>query len=447
MDIGRIQIIQNKIDKGIKNCLNSLEISDNIGLTESKMYSCECLYEAYEKSGNTSLAFKYFKLFQSEKDSLINENNTKAIIEKSLQYNYDKQQYQDSLSRSAEEKRQALIQREKDIKKEAEIQKQRAYSIATGIGFILMLGLAFVLYKGYQSKQKANKIILKQKYAVEEQKEIIEEKNKEIVDSISYAKRIQNAILPSPQTMGKILPESFVYFNPKDIVSGDFYWIDGKGEYSYFAAVDCTGHGVPGALVSVVGHNSLNRVLNEYKVSLPSKMLDKLNDIVEETFSKNSSNVKDGMDIALCRLNQETLKLDYSGANNPLYIIRNSNKVIASELADYKILENEENGQTLIEVKANKQPIGDYEFKKPFTNHTFQLFPGDSIYIFSDGFADQFGGEKGKKFMYKPFKRMLTEVSTFSMNNQRIKIESIFSQWKSGVEQIDDVCILGVKIV
>jgi tetratricopeptide (TPR) repeat protein len=446
LDIGRTLVYQKKVKEGIANCTKSLNLSNELGLSESKMHACECLFEAYEKIGNISLAYKYYKLYENEKDSLLNQNNTKAITEKIMQYSFDKQQYQDSLRRAAEDRRLALIQKEKDINKEAEIQKQRAYSIAAGIGFILMLGLAFVLYKGYQNKQKANEIILKQKHAVEEQKEVIEEKNREIVDSISYAKRIQDAILPSQKTIGTILSEAFVYFNPKDIVSGDFYWVDKKDEYAFFAAVDCTGHGVPGALVSVVGHNGLNRVLNEFQINQPAEMLDKLTEIVEETFSKSSSSINDGMDLALCKLNTKTLVLEYAGANNPLYIIRDSSLIKDKEFNNFKTLTNKNNGKTLIEIKANKQPIGYYEYKKPFVNHQFQLIEGDNIYIFSDGFADQFGGEKGKKFMYKPFKKMLMELSNYSMKDQRSKIEAIFSQWKTGLEQIDDVCILGVKI-
>jgi serine phosphatase RsbU (regulator of sigma subunit) len=268
--------------------------------------------------------------------------------------------------------------------------------------------------------------IAEQNTKLEHQKAEIEEKTNDILDSIKYAERIQTAILPTDETLNNIFDgEHFVLYKPKDIVSGDFYWADRFGSEAIFAAVDCTGHGVPGAFVSIVGFNGLNRTVNEFDLRKPGEILDKLADLVVGTFAKSESQIKDGMDIALCNINYETQTLTYSGANNPLIIIRDGE---------------------LIETKANKQPIGEFHNRVPFTTHEFKLQKGDCVYVFSDGYADQFGGEKGKKFKGKALKQLLLEISKFNMTEQRTKLDEAFEIWKGDFEQLDDVCLFGVKI-
>ncbi len=430
--LGNLKIENKQERQGIKECKESLAIAEELGLLDVKMEACDCLADAYDRLNQEKESYRYFKKYIAYRDSLNNRENTRAITQKAMSYEFERIQYQDSLQRAEVERVRELAQKEKDLEKEAQIERQQLYTVAGGVGFLLMLGLAFVLFRGYKNKQKANEIITAQKeevehqkVAVEEQKEIIEEKNREIVDSISYAKRIQSAILPSDDTFKKVLPEAFVMFQPKDIVSGDFYWLDTKGDEVFFAAVDCTGHGVPGAMVSVVGHNGLNRVLKEFQITQPAAMLDKLNELVEETFEHSSESVKDGMDMGICSLNRKTNVLNYAGANNPLYLVRDGE---------------------LIEYKADKQPIGKFDYRKPFNNHEIQLQKDDAIYIFSDGYADQFGGPKGKKFMYKPFKRMLTNIANQNILEQKKKLESAFLEWKGDLEQIDDVCVFGVRV-
>lgn len=452
--LGRLNLGNGDTQKGIGLCKESFAIADELGLVETLRNACSCLYSGYEQKGDITEAFKYYKLYIQSKDSLTNKENTRSITQKAMQYEFDKIQFKDSLNRAEEAKRLELIQKEKDLKKEAELHRQQVYTIAGGVGVILMMGLAFVLFRGYKNKQKANEIISAQKQEVEHQKEavelqksIIEEKNNEIVDSITYAKRIQKTILPTDENIASLLPESFVFFRPKDIVSGDFYWVEKKKDYVFFAAVDCTGHGVPGALVSVVGYNGLNRVLREFHIYEPAAMLDRLNLIVEETFSKSTDSIKDGMDIAICRLDLKKMELQYAGANNPLYLVRNAadeNDPLEA-MAERKTL-NEENNTTLFEIKADKQPIGKYDFRHPFTNHTISLKKEDSIYVFSDGFADQFGGVKGKKFMYRPFKRLLTTLTENKMTKQLAQLSKVYDDWKGEYEQIDDVCVIGVKV-
>jgi len=217
-----------------------------------------------------------------------------------------------------------------------------------------------------------------------------------------------------------------VLFSPKDIVSGDFYWMTEKNDKFYFAVADCTGHGVPGAFVSIVGNNGLHRAVNEFGIDKPSEILDKVNELVEETFRQSSSKqIKDGMDIALCSYDRRTKVLEFSGANNPLYHISHG---------------------ILTEIKGDKQPIGAFENRKKFTDKVVRLSSGDTIYIFSDGYCDQFGGPSRKKFKYNQFKNMLLSIQQKAMSEQKSFLHKTIESWKGDLEQVDDICVIGVKI-
>jgi len=254
---------------------------------------------------------------------------------------------------------------------------------------------------------------------------IIKEKNDDIIQSINYALRIQKAILPSVDNFKKYLPNSFVLYKPKDIVAGDFYWIEIKEGAIHFAAADCTGHGVPGAMVSVVCNNGLNRAVREYNLTDPGEILNKTRQIVIEEFEKSEEDVKDGMDIALCLLKGN--KLMYAGAHNPLWIIRKGACIIE-------------------EVKADKQPIGKFNSLKPYAVHSIELNDGDTFYLFTDGYVDQFGGEKGKKFKANAFRELLLSIQDKNMEEQKTKIDLVFENWKGNLEQVDDVCVIGVRL-
>jgi serine phosphatase RsbU (regulator of sigma subunit) len=255
----------------------------------------------------------------------------------------------------------------------------------------------------------------------------IEHKNREIIDSITYAKRIQEAILLPLPLVKNHLPDSFILFKPKDIVAGDFYWVDELDDLVIFAAADCTGHGVPGAMVSVVCHNALNTAIREFKLTDPGQILDKTRELVIKQFSKSTEDVKDGMDISLCVLHKKTLELTYSGANNPLWLLRKDDAEV-------------------FEIRPNKQPVGKGDMSRQFDSHTIQLSKGDLVYIFSDGFADQFGGDRGKKYKYKPFKDLLAANRNNGMDKQCDLINREFENWKKDLEQVDDICVIGVRV-
>lgn len=270
--------------------------------------------------------------------------------------------------------------------------------------------------------------VVKQKEEIEKQNEKISELYTEVTDSIRYAKRLQEAILPPDDLVKRILPNSFVLYKPKDIVSGDFYWIEEKNEKVYFASVDCTGHGVPGAFMSIVGYNALNNALG--KCDTPAEILDSLNKEISQTLHRNSTTgttTKDGMDLSLCCFNPKTLELEYSGAYNPLYIIRNND---------------------IEQIKADKFPIGSYFDGEPqyYTNHVIQLQKNDYVYIFSDGYADQFGGPKGKKFMYKQFRDFLLDLVGKKMDIQHHFLNNNIEHWKGALEQVDDILVIGLHI-
>ncbi|MBN2682425.1 MAG: SpoIIE family protein phosphatase [Bacteroidales bacterium] len=266
-------------------------------------------------------------------------------------------------------------------------------------------------------------------YRLEVAYEKIEIQNKHITDSIRYAKRIQNAILPPDHLIKQLLRDSFILYKPKDIVSGDFYWIAQKENYILFSAVDCTGHGVPGAFMSIVGNDQLAYIVNVQGIVNPGKILDELNIGVTNSLRRDSaqSNVRDGMDIALCAVDFEERKLQYAGAYNPLYLIRNNE---------------------LVEYKADKSPIGSHEPDESdkYQNHEIDLLPGDCIYVFSDGYADQFGGPVNKKIMYKRFRQILLDIHKSPMEKQKELLEKNLFEWMGTNEQVDDILVIGVKI-
>lgn len=401
--LGDLLSRQNKPDDAIGFLLQSLEINETLGTKAEMGENYKAISKVLEQQGDYIQSLHYIKLENEINADLYTSENSEKVAEMNALYE--------------------INEKEKEILKQevyADLQQSQKTWLIVGslIGFILLFIIVGISVKGNLDKRKTNQTL-------ELQKLQIEIKNRDITDSIQYAKRIQGAILPSEKLIKKYLKDSFILYLPKDIVAGDFYWIDTKGDNVLFAAADCTGHGVPGAMVSVVCHNALNRAVNEFNLAEPAKILDKVTELVIETFEQSDANITDGMDIALCSLNLITNDLQYSGANNSLYIVRD---------------------KELIETKSNKQPIGKYTNIKPFTNHQQTVAKADKIYLFTDGYADQFGGEKGKKYKYKQFKELLVQNRNASMSEQLNFLFDSFNNWKGDLEQIDDVCVIGVKI-
>ncbi len=281
--------------------------------------------------------------------------------------------------------------------------------------------------RGLEAKvQERTEEMVRQKDEVERQSRKVVELYKNVTDSIRYAKRLQESILPPEKRIKELLPDSFVLYRPKDIVSGDFYWVQRVGDKVLFAAVDCTGHGVPGAFMSLVGHNGLNQAIRQRRFVHPSEVLMDLNQIAYEMLHRDRDQfVRDGMDIALCALDTERMELEYAGANSPLYLVRDGN---------------------VMQYTADKRPIGGFEPDGTgFTDHRIKLKKGDVVYIFSDGYADQFGGEKGKKFMYRQFRELLSSIHTQPMDRQKGLLIEALNEWKGPHEQVDDILVIGMR--
>jgi len=418
--MGLVYIKQKQYKKAEESLLKGTELSKEMG---AKFYLKDAyrnlseLDSALALSSSTSLqqrgdyaikALEYYKLYTIYRDSLDNQDMREKTIKQGISYDFEKQK---AIDKSEQEKKDALAN--------AELKQQTFQRNAFIGGFVLMILLAGISYRNFKRKKKDNTIII-------HQKELVEEKQKEILDSIEYALRIQTAILPPSKIVKQYLENSFILYKPKDIVAGDFYWMETVNDLVLFAACDCTGHGVPGAMVSVVCHNALNRAVREFGLTQPAAILDKTAEIVIENFSKSEEDIKDGMDISLCAYNPKTKTVQWAGANNPLWLLQNGE---------------------LIETKANKQPIGRNENNKPFTNHTFTLKTGEIIYLFTDGFADQFGGDTGeKKLTKKRFKDLILSVQNKSLQEQGITLDKFITEYRKGVEQIDDILVMGVKV-
>jgi ligand-binding sensor domain-containing protein/serine phosphatase RsbU (regulator of sigma subunit) len=311
------------------------------------------------------------------------------------------------------------------------------YIISMLIGISLIYGYVKMREQNLQKSRWRLKeeVAIRTKELSEEKEKLqkayseIDEKNKDITDSIHYAKRIQEAILPPDSLIKQLVPESFVFYKPKDIVSGDFYWIEQWGPQTLIAAADCTGHGVPGAFMSLVAHNILTQTVNVLGLAKPSLILNETNSQLSKKLNQDpeEATVRDGMDIALCAINYKKSTMEFAGANNPLWIIRNN---------------------AVIEVNGDKFPVGAFigEELQLFTNHEWEFQKGDMIYIFTDGFADQFGGPKGKKFKYKPFQELLLAIHQKSMEEQKAILEKTNAEWQGSLEQIDDILVIGIRV-
>ena len=280
--------------------------------------------------------------------------------------------------------------------------------------------------------------------------EIIEEKNKDIRDSINYAQRIQKAILSDVNEIKEKIPESFILFKPKDIVSGDFYWFSQKEGTTFIAAADCTGHGVPGAFMSMIANSFLNEIVNEKHILRPDLILNSLRDKIIKALRQTGESMenKDGLDITFCAIKGNALS--YSGANNPLWIVRNIESV--SQFDELPSAKNARSSSTsgqekckLVEIPPDKQPIGTHPNSHPFKLHTLELMQGDAVYLFTDGYADQFGGPKKKKYMYRHLADLLLSVHEKNMDEQKEILESTINNWKGDLEQIDDILVIGMK--
>lgn len=406
--------------KAISYYDSALVITKQIQSADDFIYNYKGLSETYEMMGNDKEAFKYYRLYKQWNDSINNNQNSKKITQMELDYKY-----------KSEQKEKDLIQKNKDLITQEKISNQK-YIIWSGIigSLLLVVFLGFTI-KTNIARKKINAKLQSFNAEITRQKDVIEEKNNEITDSITYASRIQQGVIPDEQEMKMLFPQHFVFFRPRNIVSGDFYWANrvAANNHALLAVADCTGHGVPGAFMSLVGNTLLNQTLNNKVTDTPAKALDYINQQLPKTIKSKTSTgtIKDGMEIAMCEFDFDTLTMSFAGANTNIYVVRNG----------------------VIQIyKGDKQPIGENFSDKiiPYTNHVIQLQKGDCVYLITDGYADQFGGQKGKKFKYKPLEDLFSNVAGKEPEQQKEIISETFNNWKLNHEQVDDVLVVGIKV-
>ncbi|MBU8893680.1 MAG: tetratricopeptide repeat protein [Bacteroidales bacterium] len=402
MLIGDLYKSKGDMKNAKKHLSLGLDIAKEVGALAEIGDVYNLLSQIYKTEFKYKEALEYHELFFAINDSLFNTEKSRQIQEIETRYETKKKEQQIK-----------NLENEKTIK-DLQIKKQKHFSIFLLSGFVSILIFLLILF--YQIKK------------IRRAKDLLAFQKKQITDSIEYASRIQTAVLPPGEYISKLIPEHFILYKPRDIVSGDFYWITHKDEKIVIAAVDCTGHGVPGAFMSMLGFAFLNEIVNKNTELKASTILNQLRDYVKESLHQTGKDdeTKDGMDIALCIIDPENLRLQYSGAYNPLYLIRNDN---------------------FISLKADRMPIGIHIIEKEsFTNHEIDIQTGDVVYIFTDGYIDQFGGPDVRKFKLLPFKEMLIRIKDMPMDEQKKVLEDEFYKWKGNYEQIDDVLVMGIRI-
>ncbi|MEK6616342.1 MAG: SpoIIE family protein phosphatase, partial [Bacteroidota bacterium] len=409
---------QKDFNQSAKYALSALAIADSINDAEQIKNATEILSNDYFDLKQFKKSLFYYKRFSAVKDTITNVEGAKKLAQKESQMEYEQR-----------EQKLKSEQDQKDKDALAEKRKQEIIKWSVSGGLLLVVVFAGFIFRSLRITSKQKSLIEKQKLLVDEQKQLVEEKNKDITDSIHYAKRIQRALLASDTLLNKNLPEYFVFYKPKDIVSGDFYWAAFVNGKFLIITADCTGHGVPGAFMSLLNISLLNEITLQRKITQPDLILNEIREHIISTLNPEGTETesKDGMDCMLCTFDFINNKLEFSAANNPLWIVKN--------------------GETEIqEFKPDKQPVGFHSVYKPFTLQSTSLEKGDIIYSFTDGFADQFGGSKGKKFKYKQLEDILLTHSHLPMREQKNILNKTFEQWKGNLEQIDDVLVIGVRV-
>ncbi len=424
-DIGSVYVKTGKFSESEKYLHQSLALSESISDIEGVKEINQNLGELYDTLAKITaepakakeyyrLSLMHYKKFISTRDSIVNIEKIKKQTQAEMN---DELQRQEEMLKEKHEKEQAIA--------EEKNQKQQIIIWFALGGLLIVAVFSVLLFNRFRLTRKQNSII-------ELQKRTVEEKNKDITDSINYAKKIQEAIFSEKEVKYQIFPDAFVLLLPRDIVSGDFYWFAEKNGRRLIAAVDCTGHGVPGAFMSMIGNYFLQEVVSERGIVQPDLVLSELRHLVINSLKQRGGEgeTKDGMDMALLSFDDRSSTVEYAGANNPLWLVRQNDG--KPELTEYE---------------PNKRPIGYYQGRSlPFNNHRIGLQKGDALYIFTDGYADQFGGPQGKKLKDRGFKDVLLSISHLPMLEQEKMLLSKFHEWKGTLEQVDDVCVIGIRV-
>lgn len=425
LQLGEFYSETGKIKQAILSYEEALALAKKIGALSSEINALKKLADLNTELSNYKVANKYYYDYSELKDSVFKTESAEKIAEMDALYQTEKQANEIT----------ALNEQKKAQENELKINGMQRNMLLGGV--VVLFIIAFLIFNRYRLKQRSNLELQSAYNEIQVNRDEIALQKKEIMDSIYYAKRIQEAILPTPGLLNKFFTEHFVFYRPKDVVSGDLYWFSQVKNTIMLAAVDCTGHGVPGAFMSVIGVDHLNHLVNDKQITDPAKVLTEMDHGIFSSFAKDDSGkeIQDGMDIALCSIDLDTKVLNFSGAHRPLIHVRDN---------------------IVTELKPTKASIGGYlSDKKTFSNNSLQLQKGDCIYMFTDGYADQFGGPRGKKFKYKQLIDLILNNVNDSMEIQKQKLSSTFENWKAwpvtgaaqrDLEQVDDVCVIGVRV-
>lgn len=414
--IGFVYLKQKAYADAIKSANRSMELCKELGYVQNIRNTAKLLNEIYKATGNHKLALENYELYIQMRDSSNNIETQKATIKQQSKYEYDKQKAVEDEKHTAELKMQ-------DEKAQADKTRQNIIIGSVSVVLILVAIFSVLLFNRFKTTQKQKQIIEVKEKETQQQKHVIEEKQKEIIDSINYAKRIQYTLLAHENFLKEHLSEHFTFFNPKDIVSGDFYWATRHNDKFYLAVCDSTGHGVPGAFMSLLNIGFLTEAINEKGIEKPNEVFDFVRMKLTHTISKEGQ--KDGFDGILVCFDSKTRTITYAAANNAPILVQN---------------------EQFVELSADRMPVGVGERKENFTLHTIEANKGDMLYLYTDGYADQFGGSRGKKFKYKQLNELLLALHSKPLTEQYFELKNSFDNWRGELEQVDDVCIIGIKI-
>ncbi len=427
INIGQAYMKLNRIAEASNYLNNALEIAREIGAKSTSRDAHKHLSTLYEQS-NLTKALKHYKAYTTYKDSILNEKNSQNISKLQTLYETEKQR-----------KEIALLEQEKKQREKAN-KRKTIFLIVLAIAFGFLAILAFALFRANIIKRKNNKVLEKQAIVIRDknnelqlQKRKLEQTNNKITDSLLYAQKIQQALLPRKKLLQNLFDDFFILYHPLSVVSGDFYWAGEFEDKIIFTVADCTGHGVPGAMMSMLGNSYLNETIRNPEVRHASQILNEMRSMIISSLHQEGlpGESKDGLEMSLCIFDKKTNMLEFAGAHISIYIA----KYNSESQSKYK----------LIELKGNRMPVGYYRKMSPFTDQTIKIEPDDIIYMFTDGYVDQFGGKKGQKFQSKVFRKVLNDNVHKPLNEQKILIEKTFMAWKKDYEQIDDVLVMGVK--
>ncbi|HAS39340.1 MAG TPA: hypothetical protein DCS93_02630 [Microscillaceae bacterium] len=436
----------------------ALELSKEIGSAELLRNSYQYLSEYYSAVEDYKRSLKYYEQYINFKDSIFNKDKSELIAKIQADYEVEQNKKQLEIQKSKNREQQLEIKAQ-----QSEIEQHQLRNTVLIVGILSIVVFAFFLYRNNRQKQKTNRILA-------EKNQLIEDKNTNITDSINYARRIQSAVLPLTEEIGHYIPEHFILWKPRDIVSGDFYWFaktnpepiyeekmtfEGvhrvfkgvKGEKIIVAAVDSTGHGVPGAFMSMIGSRLLNEIVNELGITEADEILNQLHLRVRKALKQEETQSHDGMDVGLVVIDKDKKLMQFAGAKNPMYMVQ-----IPKDWQEEKSAKPEESGLALQVVKGDVMSIGGFQliedvaFKKKIVSLSAKKYESTTFYLFSDGYQDQFGGIKGRKFMVKRFRKLLFEISSKPMDVQKKMLEDTLEEWMSGHDQVDDILVMGFRM-